>query len=275
MNRKIAFIGAGNMAISLIKGLISNGYDKKHIIATDPKKEQRDAISQTIGIVCFENNSEAILNTDIVILAVKPQVLSLVCKDIKTAINKINPLVISIAAGIRSQDINKWLGGKTSVVRCMPNTPSMIQAGATGLVASQLVSEEQKSEAENIMRAVGVSVWVDTDEDLDSVTALSGSGPAYYFLFMEAMQETAQKMGLSESSARLLSIQTAFGASKMALESPYDCATLRQKVTSPNGTTEKAIESFNKSQIKMVIETAMFAAKNRAITLADELASKE
>ena len=273
MNKTIAFIGSGNMALSLINGLIASGYDKSKIIATDPNKEQRDYLSQTIGIKCLASNIEASILSDIIVLAVKPQVLNLVCNELQASIQKTMPLVISIAAGVRSVDIDSWLGGGVSIVRCMPNTPSMIKAGATGLVASAQVSNEQKSIAENILRAVGVSVWVDTDEDLDSVTALSGSGPAYYFLFMEAMQETAQKMGLSESTAKLLTIQTAFGAVKMALESPYDCATLREKVTSPNGTTEKAIQSFEDNNIRKIINQAMLAAKNRAVSLADELSS--
>jgi len=271
MNKTITFIGAGNMALSLIKGLIASGYDKNNIIATDPKKEQRDYITQSIGIHCFESNSEAAAQSEIVVLAVKPQILNQVCTEINHTVQTKQPLIISIAAGVRSSDINQWLGGQTAIVRCMPNTPSMIQAGATGLVANQRVSDEQKSNAENILRAVGVSVWVNTDEDIDSVTALSGSGPAYYFLFMEAMQDAAKQMGLSESAAKLLTIQTAFGAAKMALESPYDCATLRQKVTSPNGTTEQAIQSFEDNNLRKVVEQAMLAAKNRAKSLADEL----
>lgn len=271
MNKKIAFIGAGNMALSLINGLIASGYDKNKIIATDPKKEQRDNITQTIGIKCFASNADAVNQAEIIVLAVKPQVLNSVCTEIKHGIEKTQPLVISIAAGVRSTDINLWLGGHTSIVRCMPNTPSMIQAGATGLFATKSVSNQQKSDAENILRAVGISVWVDSDEDLDSVTALSGSGPAYYFLFMEAMQATAEQMGLSASAAKLLTIQTAFGAAKMALESPYDCKTLRKKVTSPNGTTEKAIQSFEDNNLRKIVEQAMLSAKNRAISLADEL----
>ena len=147
----------------------------------------------------------------------------------------------------------------------------MIQTGATGLFANSLVSTEQKSDAENILRAVGLTVWVDSDEDIDSVTALSGSGPAYYFLFMESMQQAAENMGLDKKTAKLLTIQTAFGAAKMALESADSCEDLRKKVTSPNGTTEQAIKSFEANQLPEVVSQAMLAAKNRAISLADEL----
>lgn len=273
MDKTITFIGAGNMSTSLINGLIASGYSKNKIIATDPNKEQRNNISQSIGINCIEDNIVAVLQADIVILAIKPQVLNKVCNEIKDSAQKSQPLIISIVAGIRSTDINLWLGNKNSIVRCMPNTPAMIQAGATGLMANELVTDEQKTVAENILRSVGITVWVDTDNDLDSVTALSGSGPAYYFLFMEAMQQAAENMGLNSSVAQLLTIQTAFGAAKMALESPYDCACLREKVTSPNGTTAKAIESFEKNELKKIVEQAMLAAKNRATSLANELST--
>lgn len=271
MNKKIAFIGAGNMAISLIKGLLASGYDVTKIIATSPSESNRQQVMQSVGVRCIESNIEAITQSDIVVLAIKPQVLASVCSNIEDTVIKHNPLVISVAAGIRSTDINRWLGGNCAVVRCMPNTPSMIQTGATGLFANSLVSTEQKSDAENILRAVGLAVWVDSDEDIDSVTALSGSGPAYYFLFMESMQQAAENMGLDKKTAKLLTIQTAFGAAKMALESAYSCEDLRKKVTSPNGTTEQAIKSFEANQLPEVVSQAMLAAKNRAISLADEL----
>ena len=271
MNKKIAFIGAGNMAISLIKGLLTSGYDVTKIIATSPSESNRQQVMQSVGVRCIESNIEAITQSDIVVLAIKPQVLASVCSNIEDTVIKHKPLVISVAAGIRSTDINRWLGGNCAVVRCMPNTPSMIQTGATGLFANSLVSTEQKSDAENILRAVGLTVWVDSDEDIDSVTALSGSGPAYYFLFMESMQKAAENMGLDKKTAKLLTIQTAFGAAKMALESTDSCEDLRKKVTSPNGTTEQAIKSFEANQLPEVVSQAMLAAKNRAISLADEL----
>ncbi|HBQ45313.1 MAG TPA: pyrroline-5-carboxylate reductase [Thiomicrospira sp.] len=271
MNKKIAFIGAGNMAISLIKGLLASGYDVTKIIATSPSESNRQQVMQSVGVRCIESNIEAITQSDIVVLAIKPQVLASVCSNIEDTVIKHKPLVISVAAGIRSTDINRWLGGNCAVVRCMPNTPSMIQTGATGLFANSLVSTEQKSDAENILRAVGLTVWVDSDEDIDSVTALSGSGPAYYFLFMESMQQAAENMGLDKKTAKLLTIQTAFGAAKMALESADSCEDLRKKVTSPNGTTEQAIKSFEANQLPEVVSQAMLAAKNRAISLADEL----
>lgn len=272
MNATIGFIGAGNMALSLIKGLIASGYPKDKIFAADPNNEKCTSISQSLGIQCYTSNTDTVQESDIVVLAVKPQQLQDVCEDIKPTVQSQQPLIISVAAGVRSTDINQWLGNHSSIVRCMPNTPAMIQSGATGLFANERVNDEQKTQAENILRAVGITVWVNSDADLDTVTAVSGSGPAYYFLFMEAMQTAAENMGLSPQAAKLLTVQTAFGAAKMALESSDDCQTLRQKVTSPNGTTEKAIQSFETGHLDELVEKAMIAALKRAQTLADELA---
>jgi len=261
------------MSMSLIGGLLASGYEKNLISATDPTKTRRDEVVQNTGIQCEEDNISAIQNADIVVLAVKPQVLQTVCLQIAQVVQNQKPLIISIAAGVRSEDIDTWLGGNTSIVRTMPNTPSLIQSGATGLFANAKVSALQKEQAEHILRAAGIAMWVPTENDLDAVTAVSGSGPAYYFLFMEAMENAAQKLGLDEKTARLLTIQTAFGAAKMALESPDDCATLRKKVTSPNGTTEKAIQSFQQANLEQTVESAMTAARDRAISLANELGS--
>lgn len=271
MNATICFIGAGNMAKSLIGGLTASGYNKDNIIATDPNQEQRDALTQTLGIKCYADNQEAIGLADIVVLAVKPQILQSVCEQIHAVMDTKSKLIISVAAGIRSQDIDRWLGGSHAIVRTMPNTPSLIQTGATGLYANALVDTEQKEQAEHIMRAAGLTIWVDEESKLDAVTALSGSGPAYYFLFMEAMEQAAQKLGLDEKTAHLLTMQTALGAAKMVMESSHDCATLRQNVTSPNGTTERAIQTFEQANLRQIVEDAMQAANNRAIELADTL----
>jgi pyrroline-5-carboxylate reductase len=271
MNQTICFIGAGNMAQSLIGGLLASGYSKKHILATDPTPAQRDQITQTFGIHCYGDNNEAIAKADIVVLAVKPQILQSVCKEIQASVQTKGCMVISVAAGIRSQDINRWLGGDMSIVRTMPNTPALIQTGATGLFANPFVSSEQKSQAEHIMRAAGITTWVDDEQQIDVVAALSGSGPAYYFLFMEAMEDAAQKMGLDAKTAHLLTMQTALGAAKMVMESKQDCATLRRNVTSPNGTTESAINNFENANLRQTVEDAMRAAEQRAIALADEL----
>ncbi|WP_028485864.1 pyrroline-5-carboxylate reductase [Thiomicrorhabdus chilensis] len=271
MQATLCFIGGGNMAKSLIGGLIASGYPKANILATDPTLSQRNHLTETFGIACYEDNNQAIQQADIVILAVKPQILQAVCKSIQDSIQKSNPLILSVAAGIRSNDINRWLGGNQAIVRTMPNTPALIQSGATGLYANPQVSQEQKNQAEHIMRAAGLTIWVNEESQLDVVTALSGSGPAYYFLFMEAMEQTAQEMGLDAKTAHLLTMQTAFGAAKMVMESNLNCAELRQNVTSPNGTTEQAINTFEAEGLRDMIKKAMLAAQNRAVELANEL----
>lgn len=271
MNATICFIGAGNMSRSLIGGLIASGYAKDKIIATDPNAEQRDLVTEQFAIHCFADNDEAIAQSDIVVLSVKPQMLKQVSQEIRASIQAKKPLIISVAAGIRSDDISLWLGGDLAVVRTMPNTPALIQTGATGLFANSVVNDEQRSEAEHILRAAGVTVWVNDEAQLDVITALSGSGPAYYFLMMEAMENAAIAMGLEEKTAHLLAMQTALGAAKMVMESKQDCATLRANVTSPNGTTERAIASFEQDNFRDVVANAMQAAHARAGELADEL----
>ncbi|MBN2866212.1 MAG: pyrroline-5-carboxylate reductase [Thiotrichales bacterium] len=271
MNATLCFIGAGNMAKSLIGGLIASGYPKEQIMATDPTEAQRNQITETFGIDCVADNNLAIARADIVILAVKPQILQTVCKSIKASVQSKQPLIISVAAGIRSGDIDRWLGGNQAIVRTMPNTPALIQSGATGLFANASVSNEQKEQAEHIMRAAGLTIWVDEEQKIDAVTALSGSGPAYYFLFMEAMENAAQELGLDAKTAHLLTMQTAFGAAKMVLESRDDCATLRKNVTSPNGTTEQAINTFEAEGLRETVAKAMQAANRRAQELANEL----
>ncbi len=271
MNVTICFIGAGNMAKSLIGGLIASGYDKEKIIAADPSPEQCTELTQALGIKCYEDNLDAIAHSDVLVLAVKPQMLQTVCNRIQNSIQAKPKLVISVAAGVRSQDINHWLGGNISVVRAMPNTPSLIQTGATGLFANENVTTEQKSQAEHILRAAGITIWVQDEPQLDAVTALSGSGPAYYFLFMEAMENAAIQMGLDAKTAHLLTMQTALGAAKMVMESNQPCATLRHNVTSPNGTTERAIQQFESSNLRQIVEQAMQAAQQRAFELGNDL----
>jgi len=235
------------------------------------QKKRRQAVTERMGIFCYADNNEAIQLADIVVFAVKPQQMQAVCKQVQATLQAKQPLVISVAAGIRTTDINRWLGGQATIVRAMPNTPSLIQSGATGLFANKQVSSEQKIQAENILRAAGITIWVNEETLIDSVTALSGSGPAYYFLFMEAMQQAGEQLGLDAEAAKLLTLQTAFGATKMALESQEDLVTLRQNVTSPNGTTEKALQSFEAANLREIVTQAMQAAKQRAEELANTL----
>lgn len=273
-NRKIAFIGGGNMAFSLIGGLVAGNCPGSNIHVSDPKHDSLDAMAREFGIVPFLNdNTSAIDGVDVIVLAVKPQVMSDVATGIGNSING-SPLVISIAAGIRESDLQRWLGGHRAIVRTMPNTPALLQSGATGLYANSIVSAEQKDLAESIMRSVGITAWLSEESQLDAVTALSGSGPAYFFLLMEAMEAAGVEMGLPEETARMLTIQTAFGAAKMALESPESSGELRNKVTSPGGTTEQAINSLHDSDFHQLVARALAAARERSIELADILGEK-
>ena len=268
---RIAFIGAGNMASALIGGLIADGTAKDSIIASDPNTDQRSHLHDSYGICTVDNNAEAISDADVVVLAVKPQLLQQVCNDLSSHLIDKHCLIVSIAAGIRCSTMSKWLNSDLPIVRCMPNTPAMLQVGATGLYATDNVSNEQRDQAERILRAVGITLWVNEEADIDSVTAVSGSGPAYYFLMMEAMQAAAEKLGLPAETAKLLTLQTALGAAHMALESPDDPATLRQKVTSPGGTTEQAILTFEENGLRDIFEQAITAARDRSISLSEQL----
>lgn len=271
MKKRIAFIGAGNMAGALIGGLIADGLSPDDIIATDPSDERCKALAGATGIETTGDNRRAAADADIVVFAVKPQILREVAEHLAITIQENRPLVISIAAGIRCDSLQRWLGGDIALVRTMPNTPALLQAGATGLFATEVVSEEQRQQAESLMRAVGLTQWVDDELQLDAVTALSGSGPAYFFLMMEAMQAAGSRLGLSDETARLLTLQTALGAARMALESSEPPDVLRARVTSPNGTTEKAIESFENGGLRQLVEDALRAAHDRSIALSEEL----
>lgn len=267
----LAFIGGGNMARSLIGGLIADGWAPGRIQVADPDAARTTQLAERFPVITTRDNSEAIAGADAVILAVKPQILHEVATQIAPAIREQQPVVISVAAGIRETSLRDWLGEQTAIVRCMPNTPALVQSGATALYANARVSEDQRSLAETVMRAVGLALWVEDESQMDAVTALSGSGPAYFFLFMEALQAAATELGLAADTARLLTLQTAFGAAKMALESREDAATLRQRVTSPGGTTERAIEVFRQEGLETVALRALQAAAERSRELADEL----
>lgn len=265
MNKIITFIGAGNMSRSLISGLIQDKTDLA-IRISDPDKAQLQSLQTGLqGISAFTDNSVAIDGADIVVLAVKPQIMQLVCETLQVGVQKQRPLIISVAAGIGIENMNQWLGGGAlPIVRCMPNTPALVQSGMTGLYANQEVSDEQHDLAESILRAVGSTLWLDDEDKLDAVTAVSGSGPAYYFLVMEAMQDAAQKLGLSANDARLLVLQTAFGAAKLALESSDNAGVLRQRVTSKGGTTEAALKKLIEGGLPDLFEEALRAAENRS-----------
>ncbi len=273
-NTTLAFIGGGNMASSLIGGLIADGWNPASIRVADADSGQLERISKTYPVSTFAQNEAAAAGADVVVLAVKPQITGTVARELADTIAQQQSLVISIAAGIRESAMRSWLGEQTAIVRSMPNTPAMVQSGAAALYANPLVSESQRSIAESILRAVGLAIWIDDEAQMDAVTALSGSGPAYFFLFMEALQDAGCELGLPPQTARLLTLQTAFGAAKMALESSEDAATLRKRVTSPGGTTESALAVLQENGLADLVTRALRAAANRSRELADEFGSR-
>lgn len=267
-NQKIGFIGAGNMARSLIGGLISSGVSKNNLVATDSSTAARNNLNQDFSIQTYADNQKLVDECDVIVFAVKPQVLKTVAISIKA---KKSALYITIAAGIPSASLDNWLGKNKAIVRSMPNTPALVLSGASGLFANTYVSSQQKDLAESILRAVGLTVWVEHEAQLDAVTALSGSGPAYFFMVMEAMEKAGTELGLPPKTARLLAIQTGFGSTKLALEMNDSPQELRKKVTSPGGTTEQAIKIFEQYNLMEIFAKAMTAARDRAKELAKEL----
>lgn len=269
-NKTIAFIGGGNMAQSLIGGIAGSDCDPDNIWVADPYVDQLDTVRHRFKVNVTQENTEAANHADIIVLAVKPQVMKQACERIADSVQERKPLVISIAAGITEPDISRWLGGGIAVVRAMPNTPALVKSGATVLFANDRVSEDEGEIAEHILRAVGMVLWVDDETQMDAVTATSGSGPAYFFLTIELVANAATELGLPEEKARMLALQTAYGASKMALESDDDPATLRDKVTSPGGTTAAALKVFEDAGMKDIFVRALGAARDRGRELSAE-----
>lgn len=267
----ITFIGAGNMASSIIGGLVAQGFAASSITASDPYEESLQRLRQVAPVNTTQDNDQAIATADVVVLAVKPQVMRQVTESIQGAVQTRKPLIISIAAGIEIHSLDKWLGGELAIVRCMPNTPALVQTGATALFANPLVSELQRQQADQILKAVGIALWVDQEAQLDAVTAVSGSGPAYFFLVMEAMQAAGEQLGLAPELARQLTLQTALGSAQMAMASDVDAAELRRRVTSPGGTTLEAITSFEDNGLQALFLKAMTAARDRSEALAKEM----
>jgi pyrroline-5-carboxylate reductase len=267
----LAFIGGGNMAASLIGGLVADGRNAQTIWVADPDRSKLDTLHHRFGVNTTSDNLQAAQESEVVVLAVKPQQLRSVAIALKNLANPTRPLWLSIAAGIRISDLERWLGGQVPILRAMPNTPALVQAGATALFANSQVTSQQRQLAESVLRAVGLTLWLSNESLMEVVTALSGSGPAYFFLVMEAMEKAAIDLGLEPSSARLLTLETAFGAAKMALESEEDSASLRRRVTSPGGTTERAIAALEEANIREAFARALRAARNRTRELAEEL----
>lgn len=270
MNTSIAFIGGGNMARSIIGGLLSRGFEKNSIHVSEPYPPVREALAGELALSVVDDNLQVAAKSQIWLFAVKPQVMKAVCAELKASAQTQKPLVISIAAGITAAQLDEWLGGHVAVVRVMPNTPALLGAGASGLYATDAVSEAQKQSAEQIFQATGLTQWVDDEALMDTVTALSGSGPAYVFLLAEAMQAAAERQGLPKAVAQALAVQTFVGAAKMLSESGEPAEILRQRVTSPNGTTHAAIVQFEQGGLRALVQTAMEAATERGRALSQE-----
>ena len=265
-NIRIAMIGGGNMGRAIASGLIDKGYDSSLIEIVEPDKERSRALKETLNVTCHESFAQITAQTDVVILAVKPQIMREVSEQLASSLSpsRDSVLIISIAAGISSDQLDTWLGGGLKIVRVMPNTPAMVGAGASALYANQTVDAENRTVAEEILSAVGITVWVDKESDIDAVTALSGSGPAYFFLVLEALEAEAVALGLEAATARQLAIQTALGSAMLAGQSTHDPQELRRQVTSPGGTTERAIEVLLANELPQAFSQALQAAYQRA-----------
>lgn len=265
---KITFIGGGNMAKALIGGLIKRGYSPSKMHVVEVNKNLCANLHNEFGVRATTELAAAVQHGEVVILAVKPQSLQEVALKLAPVLE--DQLVISIAAGIRTHDIARWIGSQ-NLVRCMPNTPALIRSGVTVLFAIPAVKPEQCNRAESILSAVGSTLWVDEEEQLDAVTAISGSGPAYVFYFIEAMQQAAYELGLDELQARQMVLDTFLGATKLAEQSSIDVVKLRKQVTSKNGTTERALLSMDSNRVKQDIVDAIHAAAKRSKEMGDEL----
>ena len=270
-NKKISFIGGGNMAQALISGLVSCGVKPSLITVADPSSEAREQLAAK-GLNTVDPTADAkaaVIGADIVVLAVKPQVMKAVVSGFADVLD--TQLVISVAAGLSTELLSNMLGGYGNIVRAMPNTPAMIQMGATGLYGTDDISAEQKQLATAVMEASGLVMWVDNEEHMHAVTAVSGSAPAYMFYFIEAMVDGAVALGLDKEQASALAMQTMLGAAKMALGSEDAPSELRRKVTSPNGTTQAAIESMQANDMSRQIVEAMQACYDRSQALSEEM----
>ncbi|TVT34271.1 pyrroline-5-carboxylate reductase [Marinobacter vinifirmus] len=271
----ISFIGAGNMASAIIGGMLDNGYQAGNIWVSAPDDSHLQALRDRFGVSVTTDNRYCAQQADMVVLAVKPQVMAEVCRDIAPVVQNTRPLMVSIAAGLGSDTLDSWLGGGLPLVRVMPNTPSLVGKGAAGLFANAAVTAEQKTMVQSVFESIGSALWVDDEEQLHGVTALSGSGPAYFFLMLEALEAAATEAGIAPETARELAIQTMAGAAEMAARSEHDPAQLKRNVMSPGGTTERAINTFEDGGMRDLVQKAYNAAFERSQEMSKELADKQ
>ena len=267
-DQRLGLIGGGNMARSLVGGLIKSGIAPESMIVSDPDDSIRRALAEDFSIQTCADNTDAARVADILVLAVKPQVMRCAVEDIAETLLQRQPLVVSIAAGIPIASIESWAGSPLPLIRVMPNTPALTGNGASGMYANHRVSKSQRVQARKIMEAIGIAVWVDEESLIDTVTAVSGSGPAYFFYLMDAMVKAAQEGGLNPDASRQLTLQTALGAAQLALASGESLTELRRRVTSPGGTTQAAVEMLDKNGCEEILIRAVHAARERSVELA-------
>lgn len=258
------------MARAILGGLLAKGYPQHALTACSPVQNELDWMEQQFGIATSADNKKTVGQTDALVLCVKPQVMQTVCEDLQDQVQQHKPLIISIAAGITVKQLQTWLGGNVAIVRCMPNTPSQVHLGAAGLFANETTAPLQKQMTQQIFEAVGLAVWLNNEADLHGITALSGSGPAYCLLFLDAMETAARKFGLSETVCHKLAVQTMLGAAELAKQSELSPDELKRKVMSPGGTTERAISTFEQLRLTDIVGTAMYDAWIRSYELAGD-----
>jgi pyrroline-5-carboxylate reductase len=265
---KVAFIGGGNMASAILGGLVARDFPRGDLLVVEVDSNARTRITASFGVKAIEAPASALSEADVIVLAVKPQKMREVAASIAPFAK--NALVLSVAAGIRLAELSRWLSGHDRIIRAMPNIPALVHAGITGLFALPSVSEEHRSAAQTLLSAVGATLWFDHESDLDAVTAVSGSGPAYVFYALEALEEAARELGIKDGAARSLALWTFVGAAKLAIERSEGPAALRAQVTSKGGTTERAIEVLERGEVKARFVEAVKAACERSRELGAE-----
>jgi pyrroline-5-carboxylate reductase len=270
-NQKIGFIGGGNMTFAIAGGMLGGGFAAANIAISEPSAEQRNRLAESLpGVTINSDNAATARHVDCIVLATKPQVLASVCRDLAADVQTSKPLILSIAAGVRSDDIENWLGGQLAVIRVMPNQPAFLGLGVSALFANENCGAADSELATTVMQAVGKVVHVNAETDIDSVTAISGSGPAYFYLLIDMLVQTATAMGLDDATARTLAVETAVGAAALAAGSDEAMSELIAKVRSPGGTTAAALDSLEEQHVRAIFSAALTAAKERANQLADE-----
>ena len=268
---KVAFVGGGNMARALAGGMLAAGYEASHILICEPLEEHRDRLRKELpGAVIRDDNETSVAEAECVVFAVKPQILSAVCKPLATIVQTTRPRVFSIAAGVRSGDIDSWLGGNLSVVRVMPNQAALLRLGISGLFANERTTELQLRAATNIIATTGPVIPVSSEQDIDTVTAVSGTGPAYFYLLVDMLVQVAVDLGLDYESALALVLETARGAGEMAEQSGETMDSLIARVRSPGGTTAAAFDYLETTDFRKIFRAAVVAARDRAVDLADQ-----